>query len=124
MTSNEALAGLKTKFQAKGLPPGIIQAILEAIIALFKQFCPAMTPAPTELQSVARSGLAAYQADNTTRDRVVLRRQLRRHLGFFSRYLDRAEGACWEIGSEASQKEIVAYSEAWTAERDSLDDAD
>lgn len=124
MTANEALAGMSSKLRARGLPPGIIQAILDAIMSLFKQFCPAMAPAPTDLKSIAQAGLEAYDADASTRERIVLRRQLRRHLGLFSRHLDHAEGACWAIGAGSTDEEVASYAAVWQANKDSLDDTD
>lgn len=124
MSADEALSGMRGKLAAKGLPPGIIQAILDAIMGLFKSFCPALSPAPADLKALVKDGLDAYENDRTTRDRIVLRRHLRRTLGFFSRNLDSAEGACWAVGAETPEDEVAKYAAAWQANRGSLEDGE
>lgn len=120
MTADEALSGLRGKLAAKGLPPGIIQAILDALMGLFKSFCPMLAPEPAALKAVAKAGHEAFQADQPTRERVLFRRALRRHLGFFSRWMDSAEGAGWAVGAETPDDEIARYAAVWQREQGSI----
>lgn len=124
MTADDALAGMGAKLQAKALPPGLIPAILEAVIGLFKSFCPTMAAEPGTMKATAKAGLQASKAGEFTIQRFHLRRALRRHMGFFSRNVDEAESALWEIAAETPDDEISRYAAVWQAHRDTITTSD
>ena len=132
MTANEAMGSLRQKMASElppdfvaALPPGVFQGIIEALLALFKQFCPALSPGLTALKKVAEDGLAAYENDESTRERTHLRRRLWRRLPFSERRnLYTIEGACWRAGAKTSTNEIVQLNTVWDTEKDSLEDSD